>query len=45
MHPKSGTPVAAQLAGHPGSELALLRLSAHWKRLHPWERTAPQSSR
>jgi amidase len=43
MHPKSGTPVAAQLAGPPGSESTLLRLSAQLEALHPWERTAPQS--
>ncbi|MFE7801676.1 amidase [Nocardia sp. NPDC057440] len=41
MHPRSGTPVAAQLAGPPGSESTLLRLSAQLEALHPWERTAP----
>ncbi len=42
MHPRSGTPVAAQLAGPPGSESILLRLSAQLEGLHPWERTAPR---
>ncbi|MFQ6394598.1 amidase family protein [Nocardia sp. KC 131] len=41
MHPRSGTPVAAQLAGPPGSESTLLRLSAQLEAMHPWERTAP----
>ncbi|MGQ4600170.1 amidase family protein [Nocardia sp. R6R-6] len=41
MHPSSGTPVAAQLAGPPGSESTLLRLAAQLESRHPWERTAP----
>lgn len=41
MHPRSGTPVAAQLAGPPGSESTLLRLSAQLEARHPWRRTAP----
>ncbi|WP_378736422.1 amidase family protein [Nocardia brasiliensis] len=39
MHPDVGTPVAAQLAGPPGSESTLLRLSAQLESLHPWRRT------
>ncbi|WP_431967334.1 amidase [Nocardia sp. bgisy134] len=39
MHPYSGTPVAAQLAGPPGSEATVLRLSAQLELLHPWRRT------
>ncbi|MFB8276782.1 amidase [Nocardia colli] len=39
MHPDVGTPVAAQLAGPPGSESSLLRLSAQLESLHPWRRT------
>ncbi|PXX63348.1 amidase [Nocardia tenerifensis] len=39
MHPDIGTPVAAQLAGPPGSESTLLRLSAQLESLHPWRRT------
>ncbi|WP_084510863.1 amidase [Nocardia lijiangensis] len=39
MHPYSGTPVAAQLAGPPGSEATVLRLSAQIEQLHPWRRT------
>ncbi|MEV6389571.1 amidase [Nocardia xishanensis] len=38
-HPDSGTPVAAQLAGPPGSEATVLRLSAQLEQLHPWRRT------
>ncbi|WP_330228078.1 amidase family protein [Nocardia sp. NBC_00508] len=41
MHPSSGTPVAAQLAGPPGSESTLLRLAAQLETRHPWQRTAP----
>ncbi|WP_084497039.1 amidase family protein [Nocardia amamiensis] len=40
MHPLSGTPVAAQLAGPPGSESTLLRLAAQLENRHPWQRTA-----
>lgn len=43
MHPGSGTPVAAQLAGPPGSESTLLRLSAQLEALRPWQRTAPEA--
>ncbi|MEV0250163.1 amidase family protein [Nocardia sp. NPDC050712] len=39
MHPRSNTPVAAQLAGPPGSEVTLLRLSAQLEELRPWART------
>ncbi|WP_330250998.1 amidase family protein [Nocardia sp. NBC_00565] len=39
MHPGSKTPVAAQLAGPPGSESTLLRLSAQLESIHPWKRT------
>ncbi|QBS42572.1 amidase [Nocardia sp. CS682] len=39
MHADVGTPVAAQLAGPPGSESTLLRLSAQLESLHPWRRT------
>jgi amidase len=39
MHPGSETPVAAQLAGPPGSESTLLRLSAQLESIHPWKRT------
>ncbi|MCP2293156.1 amidase [Nocardia amikacinitolerans] len=38
-HPYSDTPVAAQLAGPPGSETTVLRLSAQLEQLHPWRRT------
>ncbi|MFR9752563.1 amidase family protein [Nocardia sp. 004] len=40
MHPESRTPVAAQLAGPPGSESTLLRLSAQLETNYPWQRTA-----
>ncbi|MGW4089952.1 amidase [Nocardia sp. NPDC004750] len=43
MHPWSGTPVAAQLAGPPGSESTLLRLAAQLETLRPWQRTAPET--
>ncbi|WP_280467429.1 amidase [Nocardia cyriacigeorgica] len=39
LHPESGTPVAAQLAGPPGSESTLLRLAAQLEQQHPWPRT------
>lgn len=39
MHPGSGTPVAAQLAGPPGSESTVLRLAAQLESIHPWRRT------
>ncbi|QIS01317.1 amidase [Nocardia brasiliensis] len=39
MHPDVGTPLAAQLAGPPGSESTLLRLSAQLEAQHPWRRT------
>ncbi|WP_084530914.1 amidase [Nocardia miyunensis] len=41
LHPRTGTPVAAQLAGPPGSESTLLRLAAQLESEHPWQRTAP----
>ncbi|MEV0298077.1 amidase family protein [Nocardia sp. NPDC050710] len=41
MHPRSATPVAAQLAGPPGSESTLLRLSAQLEQRRPWPRVAP----
>ncbi len=44
MHPLSGTPVAAQLAGPPGSESTLLRLAAQLETRHPWQRTAPSAA-
>lgn len=42
IHTNSGTPVAAQLAGPPGSESTLLRLSAQIEELHPWQRTVTE---
>lgn len=42
IHPGSETPVAAQLAGPPGSESTLLRLSAQLEIRCPWQRTAPE---
>ncbi|WP_330183804.1 amidase family protein [Nocardia sp. NBC_01503] len=41
VHPKTGTPVAAQLIGPPGSESTLLKLAAQLEDACPWERTAP----
>ncbi|MCM6772786.1 amidase family protein [Nocardia sp. CDC159] len=41
LHPRTGTPLAAQLAGPPGSESTLLRLAAQLEAAHPWRRTAP----
>ncbi|WP_372466016.1 amidase [Nocardia spumae] len=40
LHPRTGTPLAAQLAGPPGSESTLLRLAAQLETAHPWPRTA-----
>jgi amidase len=39
MHPGSRTPVAAQVAGPPGSESTLLRLCAQLESIHPWKPT------
>jgi amidase len=41
LHPRTGTPVAAQLAGPPSSESTLLRLAAQLESERPWRRTAP----
>ncbi|MEV6772658.1 amidase family protein [Nocardia sp. NPDC051030] len=41
IHPRTGTPLAAQLIGPPGSESTLLRLAAQLEAAHPWERIAP----
>ncbi|WP_458689172.1 amidase [Nocardia tengchongensis] len=38
LHPRSGTPVAAQIAGPPGSESTILRLAAQIEAAHPWQR-------
>ncbi|MFI6870655.1 amidase [Nocardia sp. NPDC050406] len=40
IHPRTGTPVAAQLIGPPGSESTLLRVAAQLESAHPWRRTA-----
>ncbi|MBF6134286.1 amidase [Nocardia otitidiscaviarum] len=40
IHPRTGTPVAAQLIGQPGSEATLLRLAGQLESAHPWRRTA-----
>ncbi|MET7768172.1 amidase family protein [Nocardia sp. NPDC005366] len=40
MHSRSTTPIAAQLAGPPGSESVLLGLAAQLERRRPWRRTA-----
>jgi len=41
LHPRTGTPLAAQLAGPPRSESTLLRLAAQLESERPWARTAP----
>ncbi|MEC3913776.1 amidase [Nocardia sp. CDC160] len=41
VHPRTGTPVAAQIAGPPGSESTILRLAAQIEAAHPWQRLAP----
>ncbi|MVU79445.1 amidase [Nocardia sp. ET3-3] len=41
IHPRNGTPVAAQIAGPPGSESTILRLAAQIEAAHPWQRLAP----
>ncbi|WSJ16677.1 amidase family protein [Nocardia sp. NBC_01327] len=41
VHPRTGTPLAAQLAGPPGSEGTLLELAAQLEAAQPWQRTAP----
>jgi amidase len=41
IHPRTGTPLAAQLAGPPRSESTLLRLAAQLESARPWRRTAP----
>ncbi|WP_028476341.1 amidase family protein [Nocardia sp. CNY236] len=44
VHPRSRTPVAAQLVGPPGSESTLLRLSAQMQAHRPWQRTVSRGS-
>ncbi|AYF73176.1 amidase [Nocardia yunnanensis] len=41
VHPRTGTPVAAQIAGPPGSESTILRLAAQIEAAQPWQRLAP----
>jgi amidase len=41
MHPRSGTPVAAQVVARRGSESLLLAIAAWVERERPWLRTAP----
>lgn len=43
LHPRTGTPVAAQLAGPPRSESTLLRLAAQLESERPWRRVAPRA--
>ncbi|KAA0024396.1 amidase [Antrihabitans cavernicola] len=40
-HPKSGTPMAVQIAGPPGSEAKILALAAQLEVRRPWVRIAP----
>ncbi|MEZ5115262.1 MAG: amidase family protein [Candidatus Nanopelagicales bacterium] len=40
-HPETGTPVAVQLVGRPGTEHLLLSLAATLERVRPWPRVAP----
>ncbi|WP_324194105.1 amidase [Nocardia blacklockiae] len=42
-HTRTGTPLAAQLAGPPGSESTLLRLAAQLESARPWRRTVDQA--
>ncbi|TSD95595.1 amidase [Skermania sp. ID1734] len=42
LHPVTGTPMAAQLAGPPGSEAVLLALAAQIEAHRPWQRVAPE---
>ncbi|MGB3770133.1 MAG: amidase [Rhodococcus sp. (in: high G+C Gram-positive bacteria)] len=42
IHPESGTPLAVQLAGPPGSERLLLALAAQMEQSKPWPRTVEE---
>lgn len=41
LHPVTGTPLAAQLAGPPGTESTLLRLATQLAETNPWTPVAP----